>query len=307
MSCPRITKNKSGFGWFTKVSQYLICLVFSLIVLCPAQPLRAEQVIRFYTPGMSEADSRGFYYFNLLKLALNKTKEADGPYRIELSELSVPQSEAVQLLSKDSPEIDVLWTMTSAEREDKLNAIRIPLLKGLLGYRMLLIKEQDHNKFADITLPELKRLTAIQGADWPDTTILLANGYTVKKSVFYLKMFEQLADGRVDYFPRGVTEIWSEVQAHVEKKLIAEPNVMLYYRSPIYFFTSKSNTRLGDRIERGLKLAVADGSFDKFFTGFAAHRQAVEQIKNAKAIHKLNNPSLSPLTPIEEKELWFTP
>jgi hypothetical protein len=298
---------ESESSWFMRSIRGLVRACFFVVILSPSQAAFAELVIRFSTPNTSEKDIRTFYFYNVLRLALSKTIEKDGPYKLERIESSVLQSEAVQSLGKDNPDIDVLWVMTSGEREKKLNPIRIPLLKGLLGYRMLLINEHDQDKFNEITMTELKRLTAVQGASWPDTEILSFNGFTVKRAVFYLKMFERLAAGKADYFPRGVTEIWHEVRVHKKKRLIAEPTVMLYYRSPVYFFTNKSNTRLAERIERGLKLAVADGSFDDLFMGYADNKRAMEQIKKAKRIYKLNNPSLSPLTPIEDKALWFTP
>ena len=67
-----------------------------------------------------------------------------------------------------------------AEREQALLAIRIPLFKGLIGTRLLLINATDQPRFDQITGgAQLRVLHAGQGHDWPDTDILLHNGYAV--------------------------------------------------------------------------------------------------------------------------------
>ncbi len=62
--------------------------------------------------------------------------------------------------------VDVVWTMTSRKREKQLLPIRIPLLKGLQGYRIFIINENDNEKFNKIsTLEDLRELVAGQGRD----------------------------------------------------------------------------------------------------------------------------------------------
>lgn len=43
---------------------------------------------------------------------------------------------------------DILWTSTTASRESRALAIKIPLLKGLLGKRVLVIRVKEQAKFA---------------------------------------------------------------------------------------------------------------------------------------------------------------
>ena len=58
--------------------------------------------------------------------------------------------------------------------------IRIPLFKGLFGYRVLLIRKQEQARFDQInTQQDLAKFLGGQGTHWPDTLILQANGLRV--------------------------------------------------------------------------------------------------------------------------------
>lgn len=137
------------------------------------------------------------------------------------------QNRAIQELAKGN-KVDVYWTMTSIEREEKLLPVRIPLLKRLFGYRIFLIREEDRKKFANInSVEELKQLVAGQGSDWPDTKVLRANGFDVVGITDYKSIFPMLHRTRVDYVPRGISEPWGEVISHKDKNFIVEETIML--------------------------------------------------------------------------------
>lgn len=75
--------------------------------------------------------------------------------------------------------IDVLWSMTTQEREAQLLPIRIPIDKGLLGWRIPLLRANRANLLAGATtLAGLHLWSAGQGHDWPDAEILKSNGLT---------------------------------------------------------------------------------------------------------------------------------
>ncbi len=135
----------------------------------------------------SKIDIRQKYYIELLKLSMEKTKYKYGDYKIERVQAGI-QGRTAQLLAQRSPLIDVMWTMTSKEREETMLPVRIPLLKGLMGCRISIINKKNEYKFAGIqTVDELKKLTALQGHDWPDTDILIANGFKVEKQLIMME------------------------------------------------------------------------------------------------------------------------
>jgi hypothetical protein len=88
--------------------------------------------------------------------------------------------------------------------------------------------------------------------------------------------------------------------------LVVESSLMLKYRAPIYFFVNAKNHSLADRIERGLRLAINDGSFDRHFYNSPVNRDifTLEKMKGRK-IFELNNPLLSAKTPLSDESLWF--
>ena len=77
-------------------------------------------------------------------------------------------------------------------------------------------------------------------------------------------IFKMLKLGRIDYFHRGLNEIWGELSTHKETLKIAD-NVMLFYPLPVYFFVTKSRPELAKKLEKGINLALEDGSFKTLF------------------------------------------
>lgn len=65
------------------------------------------------------------------------------------SEKAPPQSRALLHLSGQD-EMDVVWTMTSEDRERNFFPIRIPIYKGLIGWRVGLIQELRREKLAEL-------------------------------------------------------------------------------------------------------------------------------------------------------------
>lgn len=242
----------------------------------------------------SDKDVRRIYYLKLLKLSLEKTKGKYGEYKIEDAVAGL-QGRTTNLLADGSHLVDVMWAMTNKEREKMMLPIRIPLLKGLMGYRIFIINRKNKEKFSKINrVEELKKLKAVQGHDWPDVDILLDNGFKVEKSTYYEGMFKMIDSGRADYFPRAVNEPFDEVNKRDNLNLIIENNLRFYYFSPIYFFVNIKRPELRDRIEEGLEIAISDGSFDNVFYNDVFIRESVKDIKSDKIkIFKLNNSFLS--------------
>ena len=134
----------------------------------------------------------------------------------------------------------------------------------------------------------------------------LANGLQVVRSTNYESLFGMLQLKRADYFPRAVTEPWDELQAPGRDGLVVEPRLLLRYTTDNYFFTGRHNPRLADRIERGLRLAIADGSFEHLFRNHPANARALARANLAeRRIIELKNPLLSPETPVHDPSLWF--
>lgn len=78
----------------------------------------------------------------ILTMALEKTKSEFGPSELK-SSLNFMNGRRARA-SLDSGELTIIWTSTSVEKEKSLRPIRIPIRKGILGYRVLLINADQH-------------------------------------------------------------------------------------------------------------------------------------------------------------------
>lgn len=229
------------------------------------------------------------YPVALLKLALSKSA-AEHQYQLAESGLDIQQGRALMLLSKDV-EIDVAWSMTSNEREQYLKAIKIPIYKGLFGYRLLLIKNTRQSDFPpglSFTTLQQERI-AIQGHDWPDTQILEHNQLNIMGVERYTAMFDLLAKERADYFPRSILEIWRETIKYRAFNVAVEKNIAFHYPSYVFFFVHPNNHDLANAIEQGLLISIQDGSFDFLFNAIEAGAINKANLPN-RTLFKLENP-----------------
>lgn len=241
------------------------------------------------------------YYQELLKLALRHS----GRYQAEPVAAAMTQKRLISDMASGHSDVDVIWTMTSLERERSLRPVRIPLVRGLLGLRLFLVRSREAERLrAPASLAELKAWSLGQGHDWPDTAILRHAGLTVETSSNYPALFEMLRQGRIQAFPRSVTEIWSELDSDRGRDLSILPGLALYYPAPEYFFVRIGDDELADALERGLAAALKDGSFDSLFQRYMGpHIQRAALDK--RRILTLPNPDLPPLTPLDTPGYWY--
>jgi hypothetical protein len=277
-----------------------------LLMMLVTAPVAAQTVIR-HLPGEADVDPRNDYFIAMLQLALEQTPE-DGPWQLQPAAERMSQSRALQRLSEGS-DIDVVWSMTSISREQQNRAIRIPLLKGLMGYRLLLIRAEDQSWFRRVqTLDQLRELRAGQGHDWPDTEILRGNGLAVESAADYDSLFRMLQQGRFDYLPRAINEPWEELASRPGMGLAVEEGLLLHYPTAEYFFVNHDNGALAERIERGLRRALVDGSFDQLFREHPTNANAFGRAGLLKRrVIRLDNPLLPADTPFADRTLWWPP
>ncbi len=232
------------------------------------------------------------YYQDLLELVLEISKDQYGEYELNLVSAGVSQDHMVELARREKL-INLMWTMTSKEREQKLIPIRIPLLKGLGGCRIALINKADQARFSALADEKaLSQLVAGQGAMWPDTEILRYNHFQVATSVDQFSLLPMLTKHRFDYYPRALHEAITEAKQHSE--LAIEQRFLFYYDSPFFFFVSKQNPRIADRIEYGLNKAIADGTFEQFFNNHPVTSGVIAAAKiPQRQLIYLDNPLLT--------------
>ncbi len=268
--------------------------------LCALLCLQATLTVQAAEVRYPREDGGSDYALELLQLAL---KKAGGKHTVALTPMRMMQDRALLEIGLDHGEVDIMATMTSRERESKLLPVRIPITKGLIGWRVAVLTASRAHQFDRIgSLADLQRFRAVQGHDWPDLAILRHNGLQTHSVSSHESLFNTLASGRVDYLPLSLIEAQSAIKGR--RGLVIDPNIVIHYPAAIYFFVNPRNRALAQEVQRGLEASIADGSFDKlYFHHFAG---AIKQARlSERRIIELNNPSLPDATPLERKHLWF--
>ena len=231
------------------------------------------------------------FFPQALELALSKTAERDGTFKLSFYPRALNSARALSMLKKG--EVDVIWTMSDPERERDFIPVRISLLRGLSSHRIFLIRAEDRQKFASVkNLDQLRQFTAGVGALWPDTDVLRANDLPVTTASSYELLFNMLIGKRFDYIPRGLYEVWDEFEIHKDRGLVIEESLMLHYKGPNYFFVNRNNPALAERIDRGLRLAIEDGSLDALFMSFSSFSKGMAVMENPnRRLFHLKTPS----------------
>lgn len=244
---------------------------------------------------------RDEYFINVLRLALQKSGE---PFTLDTVLLS-PMSEKRSKLFLKSQRYNVHWLLTNEELEEDLIPIRVPLYKGLIGWRLLVVHENNADVFANITtLSELKPYKATQGLGWPDTIILESAGLSLRPAVDWTGLMEIMTRQQAEYMPLALNEVWWVKQSLNDRQLMIEDHLILQYPSAYYFFVSKNLPEHARLLEKGMQAAVNDGSFTELFMrtfGDGIRRSNLQD----RTIFSLNNPLLPRRTPVADKRLWF--
>lgn len=200
---------------------------------------------------------------------------------------------------------DVAWIHTDANLEKSLRPVRIPLLKGLIGWRLFFIRSEDAAEFAEIgSLSDLQTKFAGQGYDYPDNGVLEAARLKVRTGLHRNTVLQMLLKHRVDYFPRSVAEIFSEWQELAVPGLAIEQTLALHYPSAFYFFVASNNTDLADTLTAGLKLARDSGRFDELFARYFGEALRRANLGGRKII-TLSNPAMEATLPLAESQYWL--
>lgn len=247
------------------------------------------------------------YRWKLLELVMEHTRDGGEPVRLQPYPEEVTQNRALALL--ESGQLDVLALGTNQERESRLMPVRIDILKGMVGFRVFIIRADDQARISRMDDASFRRqLTFGLNSQWADLPIMRRNGYSVETSDSYENLFAMLAERRFDAFPRGLNEAKREVEERRDRypQLAVERTKAIFFPYPIYFWVRKDNPELAVRIKRGLELSLADGSFRRLFERYHASEIAALK-KTSRHVILLDNPVLPAGDPAPDTSWWYAP
>ena len=280
-------------------------LIF-LFALCAS--VQAETMNFVHPPPEAAGDERHLYYWQLLDAALASNREQFGDYSVKPFDTPMTFQRAAAEVESGNGRVNIVSRATNLDLEKRLNPIRIPLDKGLLGARLFLVMPDVQARLNQVsTLDELRRFTIGQSSAWSDVRILREAGFKLVLTDAYLPLFSMLGAGRFDLFSRGAIEIDSEWRANREMVpgLAIEKKFLLYYPMPRYFFVPRTaeGERMAARIEDGLQRLRRSGEFERRYQAWK--KLVLKDIPlNGRTLFRLPNPELSPEAPLADKYWW---
>lgn len=268
------------------MSRLLFCLL-----LFPAVLLAATRYT--YVSPESERDPRTTYDRELLRLALDKTRDQFGDYVMVPAPSMTKARERLSLQLDSFPNFFVMDSYSRTRERLGLAYVRFPIHLGIVSYRICFVSPQQQAAVARVTdLKGLRQFTFGQGRGWLDVDILRHAGLEVVDIEGYELLFKMVARGRFDLFCRGVSELRSEQLTHQEiEGLKVDDALMLYYPLPRVFYTNPHNREALKRVEQGLQLAWQDGSLQALWRKSFGPAIAFAKLPERRLI-RLENPFL---------------
>lgn len=261
-----------------------------------------------YEAGQSKNDVRLQFKLEILHTAMQKTTDKYGRYKIVNKTPIVNAHRAIHLM-QSGKDLNVFIALTNKKWEENTIAIRIPIRRGLVNYRLLLIHKDEGENFQRIeSLRDLLKMRVGSKYGWSTTSVLENAGFTVIPSDSYDGLFAMLDKHRFDFIPRGVNEIYDEYDQKkgALKNIMIQPNLALYIPNATYVFVSPKYPKLAQRLQAGLETMVAEGSLTEIVERYFRDDLARADLGHRRIIH-LENPLLPPETPLQRKALWIDP
>ncbi|ASP39002.1 hypothetical protein CHH28_10070 [Bacterioplanes sanyensis] len=188
--------------------------------------------------------------------------------------VSTQKRKVAMVLNK---EIDIMYAGTSAELEATLTPLRYPISRGLIGHRLLIVNQQHHASYDQITqVAQLALHPALLGFGWTEVDMFRNNGLLVYERS-YDDIFTVIDQGHPGYFSRGILEVYGELEDRPElTNLMVHPQLMMSYPSAMYFFVHHDNQQLAQLISQAFINSHEDGSYQRFFYDHPLVRHALE-------------------------------
>lgn len=211
-----------------------------------------------YCKGVTPWDRHSEYHVELLRLAI-RLSGRDITITPVCMDYPTEERRVSMLLANDP--INTVHFGTSQDREDKLLAAYVPIYLGTTGLRLFMVLNENLPALESVrSMDDLRKFSMGQGLGWPDTKILIENGFSVSDGR-YNTLHKMLDAKRFDLYPRAFWQILGEWRWMKEQapNIKVSPEIGLYYSQPIYFFFAPGEPELRDAIQTGLERVYSNG------------------------------------------------
>ncbi|WP_027330411.1 substrate-binding periplasmic protein [Marinimicrobium agarilyticum] len=246
-------------------------------------------------PHMEVAGLHRQYANALLEMTLTLSERRYGPYElVRQTGETVIKRQLLELENGDN--LSVAISMPMPEWLEKTERVPLPIMKGLASYRLFLARRKNVAAFNAIdNLDALKKLRIGQGPGWSTGKILEDGGFKVVYGGPYPTLLPMLNADRFDLLMRSVYEAAAELKRYQPDmpELAVVDGIALYTYLPMYFFVSKTQPVLAERIEYGLALAYKNGQLDELFNRYFSGSLAMLNLENRRVFY-LPNTNIDP-------------
>lgn len=256
----------------------------------------------------SHNDSRYDYPRKLLSRVLDITSSQYGTVTLETNGLSMSRSRALSALI-EGKQLHVMAEAPKPDWNKHLLCVRIPIRKGIQGYRIFLTRNEHKPLLENISsFDEFKSLSTGSGTQWSTTRVMEEAGFNVVRGIDYEGLFGMLIRNRFITFGRGINEVFLEYEDRRSKlnDLAIDDRFVLYIPLPTYFFVTPTQPELKERIKTGLTTLIHSGEFETIFN--AEFGPLIERAQLDKRIlFSIPNPNLTEQDPLEVSHYWYKP
>lgn len=235
-------------------------LIFSILI----SQVCANEVMALYPTPPIDGDVRAVFALDMVKMALSKQ---DASWVARLNGPAMERGRMEAELEKGTL-INVLMLPKNAEYDKRFLKVRHNLDKGLLGYRVALVHQDNLNLFQSVeTLKQLRELTVCASRKWSITKLFRSNSLPTLEQSEFRHNFLHLNLKHCDYLSRGLSEVLLEYSEYADefKSIAIDPYITISSDQGYYLYVSPRHPDLHAALELGFEKANKDGSFERLF------------------------------------------
>tara|TARA_R110002096_G_scaffold354497_5_gene547625 strand:- start:605 stop:1405 length:801 start_codon:yes stop_codon:yes gene_type:complete len=251
-------------------------------------------------------DTRFEYYAELVRELMNATIDSHGPYEWQPWDQEISPDRQKEML-RIGQSLNIIYSARRPEFDSVAIPVKQHVRKGINGYRLLLIRKKDQERFKNIkSIDGLKNLTVGQARGWPDVGVFQENNFKISDSGSYAQLIPMLKARRFDYYALGISEAPQVLQDCGSncKNIMIEETILLHYPFPIFLYVSKNTPALAERLEYGMEQLLKNGKFDDLWQRY--HNEYLINLNISKRkVFKLSNKNIPAFTMTDRPELWL--
>lgn len=275
-----------------------------LLLILSATSVRLSACERYVTYPVDVRLTEGNQLvLSLLELSLSKLDK-----KICLRPEVMTNSLSRKVAEVSKGHVGLVWAGLGPVVEKELRPIRIPVLRGLPGYRLFIIRAGDEKKFQGIkSIDDLRDLSVGATGDLPDRTILEHAGLDVQPIARNVRLWPMLRKKRFDYILWGCHHIFSAMD-YFGDGLVVEPNLLMFSPMVSHIYVRAEDQELHELIKTGMMRAIEDGSYDRMLFGSELIQRtfSMVQIENRQIIYT-DNPLIDKKTLQELEKIIIRP